>query len=54
MLRASEATHANEIIRASEATHQYMKYSTLKDISLASQSNIIDSKGLSLDSAFLQ
>lgn len=40
-------------IGSSSAT-QYMKYSTLKDISLASQSNIIDSKGLSLDSAFLQ
>ena len=44
----------SSMLRASEATHQYMKYSTLKDISLASQSNIIDSKGLSLDSAFLQ
>lgn len=33
---------------------QKMKYSVLKDISLASQSNIINPKGLPLDSTFLQ
>ena len=33
---------------------QKMKYSVLKDISLASQSNIINPKGLLLDSTFLQ
>jgi hypothetical protein len=33
---------------------QKMKYSDLKDISLAYQSNIVNSKGLPLDSTFLQ
>ena len=33
---------------------QKMKYSVLKDISLASQSNIINPRGLPLDSTFLQ
>ena len=33
---------------------QKIQYSVLKDISLASQSNIINPKGLPLDSTFLQ
>lgn len=42
------------LLLRSRSSLQKMNYSTLKDISLASQSNIINTKGLPIDSTFLQ